>query len=616
MSDLDRVQELRVLEAVAGAANAAATLEAALEVAVARLGEYAGWPLGHAWLRVPDGDTLRSSHIWHVSSPDLHDAFRAATGELTFQPGEGLPGRVLGTGKPAWVADVPAARLPREAAGIAGAFAFPIVAEERVVAVLEFFSRETDEPDERLMGLTARVAEHLSHVVERTAARDRFTHQALHDTLTGLPNRTLFEEQLSSALARAQRRSTFTAVLFLDLDGFKAVNDTLGHRVGDELLRQTARRLRNAVRAADGVARFGGDEFAICCEDLGDERHALTIAETVQAAIAAPGHVGGDHGVTTSIGVAIARDRRTTAESLLRDADMAMYRAKELGRGCCEVFDDRLREEIQDRLQVERELRDGIERGQLRLLYQPVVDLGTRRIVSVEALVRWQHPQRGLLGPGEFLPVAEECGLILGIGGFVLRAACRQAALWRRQLGDGAPLPVNVNLSARQLGQRGLTETVREALEAAGARPEDLGLEITESAVIENTLLAADTLDALKDLGVRVLLDDFGTGYSSLSYLQRLPIDVLKIDRAFIAGLGTGERGEAIVAAIVGMAQALGMRVVAEGVETVEQAACVRALGCDMGQGFLFDRPLQADQVAVRCGLPGEPLPPARREAA
>ncbi|HEV2061281.1 MAG TPA: EAL domain-containing protein, partial [Solirubrobacteraceae bacterium] len=558
----------------------------------------------------------RPTEIWHLAFPELGDAFREVTAGRTFHPGEGLPGRVLGTARPLWIAEVPAARLPREATGLTSAFAFPVLAEKRVVAVLEFFSRQADEPDERLLRVAAQVAEHLSPVAERVAARERFTHQALHDPLTGLPNRTLFEEQLTAALARAQRRGTFTAVLFLDLDGFKAVNDTLGHRVGDELLRQTGRRLRSAVRASDGVARFGGDEFAICCEDLRDERHAVAIAETVQEAITAPGRVGGDHDLTVSIGLAVARDRGVTAETLLRDADMAMYRAKELGRGCCELFDDRLREEIQARLQLERELRGAVDRGQLRLLYQPVVDLASNMIGSVEALVRWQHPQRGLLGPGEFLPVAEASGLILDVGRFVLRAACRQAALWRRQLGDDAPLPINVNLAARQLGQPALVDTVRDALEAAGARPEDLGLEITESAVIENTLLAAQTLDALKGLGVRVLLDDFGTGYSSLSYLQRLPIDVLKIDRAFIAPLGGGERDEAIVAAVVGMARALGMRVVAEGVETAEQAQRVAALGCDMAQGYLFDRPLQADQVAARCRLGYSPVALARRDAA
>jgi diguanylate cyclase (GGDEF)-like protein len=597
----DRQQELLVLEAVAAAANNAADLEDALEVAVARFAEHANWPVGHAW--VLRGDVLSPTGLWHVGAPELHDALPRATEGVVFGAGEGLPGRVLAEAGPIWIDDVEAAALPRRPHGLPSAFGFPVLADGRVVAVLEFFSRLPAPPEDRLLRLADQVASHLSRVAERLAARDRISHQALHDALTGLPNRTLFEDRLGLALSRAVRRSTFTAVLFLDIDRFKLVNDTLGHRVGDELLRRVAERLRGAVRGADTVARFGGDEFAICCEDLADDRHALTIAEAVQKALSLPCRIAGEeHMLGASIGIAIARGREATTEGLVRDADAAMYLAKEQGRGRYEVFDDRLRERLEERVRVERELRAALDEGQLRLHYQPVHCLESGRVRSVEALVRWQHPERGLLGPGQFLPVAEESGLILRLGEFVLREACRQAAEWRRRLGDAAPLPVHVNLAARQLGQAALVDTVRAALEETGAQATDLGLEITESAVIENTLLAVETLDRLKALGVEVLLDDFGTGYSSLSYLQRLPVDVLKIDRSFVSPLGQDERGGAIVEAIVGMARALGISIVAEGVETREQASVAHELGCPLAQGFFFQRPVPAGELedAVR----------------
>ena len=597
-------QELRVLESVAAAANGAASLEEALEVAVPRLAEHMGWPVGHAWVCDDDG-LLRSADLWHIKAPALHASFRTATHGWVFGVGEGLPGRVLAERKPIWLDEQEVRELPRRPDGLAGALGFPVLADGRVVAVLEFFARLPVIRDRRLEGLTTQVAAHLSRVAERLLARDRLSYQALHDQLTTLPNRTLFEDRLGHALARARRRGTLTAVLFLDVDRFKIVNDTLGHRVGDELLRQTADRLRRAVRASDTVARFGGDEFAVCCEDLANEHAAVAIAEAVQAALRAPCQLEGEeHALAGSIGIAVTRNGDASAESVLRDADLAMYRAKELGRGRVEVFDDLLRERLEQRVTLERELRQGLERDELVLVYQPVHDLATNSVTSVEALVRWQHPTEGLLAPGAFLPVAEESGLILRIGEVVLDQACRQAANWRARLGDDAPLPININLAARQLAQPTFVATVRDALERSGARPADIGLEITESAVIENTLLAVDTLDQLKELGLRVLLDDFGTGYSSLSYLKRLPIDVLKIDRSFVSPLGDGGRDEAIVAAIVGMAQALGISVVAEGVETAEQADIVSDLGCGHAQGYFFHRPLPAADLEAAL-LPG-----------
>jgi diguanylate cyclase (GGDEF)-like protein len=544
-------------------------------------------------------DRLESTGVWHIAAPALHDAFRAASDGFTFGPGEGLPGRVLEAGAPVWLADVTQENLPRRPQGLGGALAFPVVAEGRVVAVLEFFARLPAEPDERLMTVAKQVAVHLDRVAERLAARDQLAHQSMHDALTGLPNRLLFEEGLDVALALARRRSTYVAVLFLDADRFKVINDTLGHRTGDDILVEIARRMKAAVRASDVVARFGGDEFAILVQDLADERDALRIADTVQLALGAPFRLDGEeHSLSASIGIAISGGRRATPELMLRDADSAMYRAKELGRGRAEIFDERLRARLEERLRTERELRTGIEAGQLRLVYQPVFGLDDRRAHSVEALVRWDHPERGTLAPGEFLQIAEESGLILPLGEWVLGEACRQASAWRAQMGDAAPLPINVNLAARQLAQGGLVETIERLLAASGAAPSDIALEITESAVIENTLAAAETLERLKQLGFQVLLDDFGTGYSSLSYPQRLPIDVLKIDRSFVSGLGEDRHAWAIVRAIVGMAEALDIAVVAEGVETAAQASMAHDLGCGFAQGYYFARPSRPEDVA------------------
>jgi diguanylate cyclase (GGDEF)-like protein len=594
-----RQQELQVLESLASAANEADTLEDALAVAVPLIAQHGDWTAGHAWLVDRHTGAMRRAGVWHIDAELLHAPFRDAT-ETTFEPELGLPGRVLARREPVWLEDVSHdPGFPRRGLGLSGAFGFPVWLDGDVVAVVECFSRLPRSLDDRQMAVAAQAASHLTHVAERAETRAQITRQTLYDALTGLPNRALFSDRLEHALARARRQSTLTAVFFLDVDRFKLVNDTLGHGAGDDLLCDIAERLSAGVRANDTVARFGGDEFAVLCEDLTDERHALHLGETLLTGLAdAPARAGGDRAISASIGIALAGDRRATPERLMSDADAAMYRAKELGRGRCEIFDDRLRARLESRLQTERELREALTHGQLRLVYQPVVSLTTGAISSVEALVRWEHPTRGTVAPGEFLPVAEECGLIIAIGEYVLAEACRQAVRWRERLGDDAPLPINVNLAARQIGQPGFVEMVERTLRETGARPAEIALEITETAVIQNTLAASDTLTRLKALGLRVLLDDFGTGYSSLSHLQLLPIDVLKIDRSFISGLGETERSYGIVEAIVGMANALSIDVVAEGVETVEQADHVRQLGCGLAQGFLFSRPDAPDAVA------------------
>ena len=425
-------------------------------------------------------------------------------------------------------------------------------------------------------------------VTERKAAELELAHQALHDALTGLPNRVLFLDRLKHALARSKRRGAgATAVFFLDVDRFKLVNDSLGHDAGDELLVDVARRLGDVLRPADTVARFGGDEFTVLCEDVADGDEAEAIAGRIVDVFAEPFVLaGGEIFLSTSVGIALAGGPDELPEDLIRDADAAMYRAKERGKARFEVFDEDMRAHAVRRLEMESALRRALERGELRVHYQPLCEVAGGEVVGCEALVRWEHPERGLLAPAEFVPLAEETGLILPLGEWVLRAACLAAAGWP------PGWEVAVNLTARQLAQPDLVGVVSSALEDAGLAPGRLCLELTESAVLGAG--AAETLRALKALGVRLAIDDFGTGWSSLGHLRSFPLDVVKLDRSFVAGLGTIARDDAIAAAVISLAHALGLRTIAEGVETPAQRAMLERLGCDAAQGYLLGRPTAA----------------------
>ncbi|MGH2867577.1 MAG: putative bifunctional diguanylate cyclase/phosphodiesterase [Solirubrobacteraceae bacterium] len=434
----------------------------------------------------------------------------------------------------------------------------------------------------------------LGDAFERQLTDDDIRHRALHDDLTGLPNRLLFMDRLQQALERLRRHKSLTAVLFLDIDRFNLVNDSLGHDVGNELLAATAPRLRQAVRSSDTIARFGGDEFGILLEEIEGEQDAIDMAQRIAAVFTRPFVLEGDeHFVTTSIGIALAQGGEQAAD-MVRDADAAMNRAKERGRARYELFDEGLRGRALSRLRVENDLRRALERDELTLDYQPLVSLQDFSIVGVEALIRWEHPERGRIAPLDFIPVAEENGLIEPIGRWVLEHACRQAARWYRDRPDSPPLSMAVNLSAVQIANRNLADTVSGALRGAGLDPACLSLEITESVMLADAEGLTEALNALKAIGVRLVLDDFGTGYSSLSYLTRLPLDVLKVDRSFIDGLGTEPRDTAITEAIVAMSHALSLRVVGEGAETGLQVAELNRLGCDYVQGYHFSRPVPA----------------------
>jgi diguanylate cyclase (GGDEF)-like protein len=438
--------------------------------------------------------------------------------------------------------------------------------------------------DRRLLDLSTKLA---VIAIERASERDRLAHQALHDPLTGLPNRTFFLDRLEMALAAPDPK---VAVLFCDVDRFKVVNDSLGHDAGDQLLVTLAGRLRAASRVGDIVARLGGDEFTVLCEGVDDVGEAATMAARLATAVAAPFQLDGvdDAVVTASIGIALA-EAGADAKQILANADAAMYGAKQAGRNQVVLFDAQMRHETLERLHLESDLRRAVQRDELVLHYQPEVALRDGTVHSWEALIRWQHPRRGLLLPHQFLPIAEQAGLLGPIGRWVLREACRQAARWRDA---SAPAPVVwVNVHAQQLLQPDLVEVIEAALGESGVAAELLCLEITESALMTDAEFALEQLNELRRIGIRLAIDDFGTGYSSLSYLRRFPVDFVKIDRTFVDGLGIDPEDSAIVAAIIAMARSLGHTVVAEGVETELQRSELLRLGCEMGQGFLFARP-------------------------
>jgi diguanylate cyclase (GGDEF)-like protein/PAS domain S-box-containing protein len=438
-------------------------------------------------------------------------------------------------------------------------------------------------------------------VTQRNALEERLEHQAFHDHLTGLPNRHLFVDRLKQVLKRNLRRGGKVAVLFLDLDGFKVVNDSLGHEAGDKLLIKVAQRLKDCLRSEDTFARFGGDEFTILIGDTEESGEAVRVAERIITQFRTPFLLEGrDQFLSASIGIALGDALTKAPEDLLRGADTAMYRAKEERSGY-QVFVPSMQERAVDRLGLENDLRKAVEAGaggrEFVLHYQPIVDLQSGETRRVEALVRWEHPTRGLLGPLNFIPLAEETDLIVPLGRWVLEESCRQAREWNEWRPGQRALAVSVNVSARQLCRPELAETVEGVLKQSGLEPGLLILEVTESAMLEAGAEDKEVLDRLKSLGVRLSIDDFGTGYSSLSYLRRFPADVLKIDKSFVWNLGGEPKDTAIVETIIELAHVLGMEVVGEGVEEAGTEMLLREMGCDFAQGFYFSKPQPPDEI-------------------
>jgi diguanylate cyclase (GGDEF)-like protein/PAS domain S-box-containing protein len=449
-------------------------------------------------------------------------------------------------------------------------------------------------------GGASRIAGSLTDITQQKLAEDRLRHEATHDELTGLPNRSTFMEHLRRLLQRSRRsrRDLRFAVLFLDFDRFKRINDSLGHLAGDQLLAAISRRLKDCVRPGDTVARLGGDEFGVILERLGDVTEATRVAERIHQALRDPFPIQGlEVLITTSIGIAVGSRACERPMDLLRDADTAMYRAKAAGKGRHEVFDSAMQAHAVEQLQLESDLRRAMDRDEIRLLYQPVVALHDRSIVGFEALARWKHPTRGLLPPSAFLPAAEETGLIVELGFQVLRKSCFQIQRWQQGPRGRRSLSIHVNVSDKQLFHPDLADRVEQVLGETELQPGELVLDVSENVVMQKADLAVAILGQLKSLGLQIHLDDFGTGYSSLGYLHRFEIDTLKIDRSFIRNLRAGGDNWIAARTIMGLADNLGMGVIAEGVETEEQLQELLGLGCTLGQGSLFHEPLSPELV-------------------
>ena len=441
------------------------------------------------------------------------------------------------------------------------------------------------------------------------------SHQALHDALTGLPNRALVMDRAEQLLSRATRRpGSISGALFIDIDGFKHVNDSLGHAAGDELLKAVGQRLQRAVREHDTVGRLGGDEFVVLIDAGADEDFPDRLADRLTEVLREPVELQDGRkisSVTASIGVAVGQ--YGSPDELLRDADLALYAAKAAGKDRYALFDAGMSGEAQGRLALEADLGEALPGAQFFLLYQPIFDLPSQHIVGAEALIRWKHPVRGVVPPDKFIPLAEESGMIVEIGRWVLREACRQAAAWRRA---GHGLGIAVNVSAHQLARKGFVDDVRHALEESGIAPSQLTLELTETTLMRDPAGACAALEEVKQLGVRVAIDDFGTGYASLSQLQRMPVDILKIDRSFVAALSDGGQGRELLQAILGVGEALSLSVVAEGIEEHSQMATLEEMGCAMAQGFLMGKPGSADVIAALLGTGTESSAGAARAGA
>jgi diguanylate cyclase (GGDEF)-like protein/PAS domain S-box-containing protein len=460
-------------------------------------------------------------------------------------------------------------------------------------------------------------------ITEQKAAEAALLHQALHDPLTGLPNRLLLLDRLSQALRRLARQPWTVGVIHLDVDRFKVINDSLGHPVGDQLLVAMATRLAGLIRPGDTLARIGGDEFVVLCEGLSGQDEAVMVADRICATTAEPLELdGGQVVISVSAGIALTASASTMPDALLHDADAAMHRAKIEGRARSAVFAESMRVRAIGRLDTEMTLRQSILNGDLRLRYQPIVSLLDGRVTGHEALVRWEHPTRGLLGPDEFIAIAEETGLIVSLGAWVLREACKQAKQFQTRDPMWSQLTMSVNLSGGQLGQRDLVELITSAHQEADLSPEHLQLEMTESVLMDDAATTITILQSLKDLGVLLGVDDFGTGYSSLAYLKRFPVDVLKIDRSFVSGIDRDLEDSAIVAAVVSLADTLGLITIAEGVESGLQRDILIGLGCARAQGFLLSRPLSSgeaetslDQAAGRARRRDEPSTMSTMEA-
>lgn len=592
----------RSLARIGAICNEANTIEQAMQVAVDEICAYTGWAVGHVYGASEESEAdLFSLSVWHVQNPERLEPFQKLSEMYRFSAGVGLPGRVLVSGKPVWIEDLtqdpncPRQKVAKEC-DLRAAFGIPVLVGKQVAAVLEFFCDQPRKPDRLLLEAMAHVGNQLGRVIERKRYEERLLHHAFHDPLTDLANRALFLDRLGLSVARAKRDQEYLfAVIFLDLDRFKVINGSLGHLIGDQLLVEVARRLQTGARAVDTVARVGGDEFVILLEDVQHWSNVPRVVKRIRKKLQLPVQLKGQEVVpSASMGIALSSPEYEHAEELLRDADTAMYRAKAKGLGRHEIFEPQMHQQAVKMLHLQSELRRALEQQQLQLHYQPVIGLDTAQMIGFEALLRWRHPERGLLTAGEFLPVAQETELIVPMTEWILQEACRQAQRWQTQFPVNPPLSVNVNLPAKYLARQNLAAEILALIVQYGLHPSCLRLEITEDQIIRNPESVSQVLLRLSEAGIQILIDDFGTGYSSLGYLSRLQVHGLKIDRSFIANLDN-TKNAAIVRSIVSLGHNLGLNVVAEGVETAEQLDFLREANCGYVQGYYFSRPVDQD---------------------
>lgn len=600
--------ELKLLQDVTFGVSEAKDLQTAFSVVLSAASQCTGWSIGRGWVPTGDGQ-LRCVTAWfgHESR------FEASHANVNLDETE-LFGRVARSRAPWCASDLTQENFsylkPALEAGLRAVLIVPVFYRDKLEALIEFYRRDAIQPDRFLTRTVSSIAAQLGAFIQRKRSEEQAFYLTQYDTLTGLPNRALISDRLRQEMIQASRHNRLVGVGFLDIDRFKTINDSIGHETGDALLRAVGERLRECLRDGDSVGRAGGDEFALVLADMAHTDDAARLAHKILTFLRRPFTIDGrEFYVTGSLGLTFYPHDSSDVDELLRNADVAMYRAKEMGRNTFQFYAAEMMAQAQERLNIEHALRRAIERNEFMLHYQPVVELEGGKVVGAEALLRWRHPERGMVSPAKFIPFAEESGLIVPIGEWALRTACAQCREWERA-GLGK-LRVSVNISARQFQRPDLFSTIANALRETKLPAERLELELTESLLMQNPEAAIANMKRLSDMGVQLSIDDFGTGYSSLSYLKRFPIDRLKIDRSFVSGIPKDTNDIAIATAIIAMAHKLDLNVVAEGVETADQLAYLRNHDCDVIQGYFFSPPLPNDEymalVKARRTLP---LPP------
>lgn len=599
-----RERQAALLESVARAANSSTSWEQTIRIAMQEVCEHAGWSCGFVYIWDDKASNVLTLSPCHVVMGEGLESFVDFT--LTrFEPaGRTLPGRAATLGKPVWISDVTNdCEFPRKQSavecGLRTGVSVPILIDDKVVAVTEFFGREVQNPDISFLGVLDTIGVQLGRVIERERIQAKLLHDSTHDALTGLPNRGHLINRLTRCIAQAHTSEATYAVLFVDLDRFKLINDSLGHRAGDALLIEIATRFRSVIapRGQEAMlARLGGDEFVVLVQNLNGIEAATSVAESLLAAMAMPVRIEGQQiFASASIGVTVGLFGYKSADDALRDADIAMYEAKRGGKSRVSIFEPVLHLQAVSRLALESDLRRALRDRQFLLHYQPIVPTSAAGHHSFEALLRWQKAPGLIVAPGEFINVAEESGLIVFIGEFVLREACNAAKLWNHDRPANEWISVSVNMSARQIAQPDLVQMVERTIVESGAHPEMLSIELTESLAVTNFDLTSSKLAAIRALGVKVSIDDFGTGHSSLSYLHQLKFDTIKIDRSFVQSICDDADSGRIIQTVLDLAKNLDVSVVAEGAETHEQLDSLRRMGCDYIQGYYISRPLDEE---------------------